>query len=143
MCQMKFGPHSPSPSPREKSGAALQNQTIYLPHRPHLPSSSPKEKRRCCISLMIFISTTSALVLYSSFSKFLLYRILRKARAVFGWPSPLEKVGMRLPDQCCRSFLKNFFTSITMRIIQEPNINSGTLFKAFYFTVPFFQPVSG
>ena len=37
--------------------------------RPQLPSSSPKERRRHSISLLNFITSTSTLYLYSSFSK--------------------------------------------------------------------------
>jgi hypothetical protein len=36
---------------------------------PHPPPPSPKERERFCITFIIFITTTSALVLYSSFSE--------------------------------------------------------------------------
>jgi hypothetical protein len=120
MCQMKFGPLSPSPS--------------------------PKGKERCCIAKPYCRTTTSTLYHYLAFSEsFYFVKLFEKCGLRFAslpfWGR--FRGGRCSPDQRSGSFLKNFFTGITMCIIQEPHIYSGALFKPFYFTVPFFQPVMG
>ena len=42
-----------------------------------------------------------------------------------------------LPDQCSGSFLKNFFSCITMNISQKPNINTSGLRDTANFAIPF------
>ena len=44
----------------------------YISNRPHPPSPSPKERERCCISLIVCITTTSSLYLCSAFSETLI-----------------------------------------------------------------------
>ncbi len=63
-------PDIASKAKQEKDRAALQIQTSYLAHRPHPSFPYPKEKGRSSITKPNFITTTSALYLYSAFSKY-------------------------------------------------------------------------
>jgi hypothetical protein len=64
---------------------------------PHPSSPSPKETERYLVSLISYSTTTStffSLIGTSEISD--RNQKFREARAVLGWPSPSEKVGMRL-----------------------------------------------
>ena len=76
----------------EAEGSHFSSFCLLFSLWPHLPSPSPKERERCSISLIIYITTTSALSLYSAFFGDTEYS--RKARAVCWWPSLKGKVGM-------------------------------------------------